>query len=115
MDLVLTTRLHGMVLAIKSGVPALAVDSVVGGGKIRRQAEAIGWPYVFSVEGATDQVLQHAFRDCMTAEARATAKDCADRARAEIERMSAEFIRELCLGPDQGTPDQTAPSTVAGR
>lgn len=115
MDLVLTTRLHGMVLAIKNGVPALAVDSVVGGGKIRRQAEAIGWPHVFSVESATDQALQRAFRDCMTADVRATAKACAVRARAEIERMSAEFIREVCLSPDRSTPDQPAQSTVAGR
>src|SRR5437016_6221025 len=29
MDLVLTTRLHGMVLALKHGVPAVAVDPVV--------------------------------------------------------------------------------------
>jgi hypothetical protein len=115
MDLVLTTRLHGTVLAIKNGVPALAVDSVVGGGKIRRQAEAIGWPCVVAVESATDQVLRDAFRYCMTAEARATAKECAERARGRVERMRAEFIRELGPGPDRGTPDRPAPSTVADR
>jgi hypothetical protein len=29
-------------------------DSVVGGGKIRRQAETIGWPCVLPVESVTD-------------------------------------------------------------
>lgn len=46
MDAVVTTRLHGMVFALKN-VPALAVDPIRGGAKILRQAEAIGWPVVF--------------------------------------------------------------------
>src|SRR5262249_48039893 len=95
MDVILTTRLHGTVLAIKNGVPALALDSVVGGGKIRRQAEAIGWPCILAIENATDRALQDAFRYCMRAEARATAKDCAARARLRIEQMGEEVIDEL--------------------
>lgn len=31
MDVVVTTRLHGLVLALKCGVPVLAVDPVAGG------------------------------------------------------------------------------------
>lgn len=33
MDLVITTRLHGTVLAIKNGVPAIPIDPVSGGAK----------------------------------------------------------------------------------
>ncbi len=44
MDIVVTTRLHGMVLALKNGVPAIAVDPIVGGAKITQQARAINWP-----------------------------------------------------------------------
>jgi hypothetical protein len=95
MDVVLTTRLHGTVLAIKNGVPPLVVDSVVGGGKIRRQAETIGWPCVLPVESVTDEALQDAFRYCLTSEARAKAKDCASRARMRIEQVRAEFIEAL--------------------
>jgi hypothetical protein len=97
MDLVLTTRLHGTVLAIKNGVPALVIDSVVGGGKIRRQADAIGWPCVFPVESVTDEALQRAFSYCLTSEARERAKDCASRAREQIENVRAAFIE--ALGP----------------
>ena len=44
MDVVMTTRLHGLVLAIKNGVPVIAIDPVAGGAKIKRQAESIDWP-----------------------------------------------------------------------
>ena len=38
MDVVLTTRLHGMVLALKNGVPVVAIDPIADGAKIARQA-----------------------------------------------------------------------------
>jgi Polysaccharide pyruvyl transferase len=95
MDVVLTTRLHGTVLAVKNGVPALAVDSVVGGGKIRRQAEAIGWTCVLPVESLSEQALRDALRYCLSGEARAKAKECAARARARIELVRRELIEEL--------------------
>ncbi|HWG64057.1 MAG TPA: polysaccharide pyruvyl transferase family protein [Streptosporangiaceae bacterium] len=44
LDVVVTTRLHGLVLALKNGVPALAVDPVAGGAKVAAQARAWGWP-----------------------------------------------------------------------
>ncbi|TDD87706.1 polysaccharide pyruvyl transferase family protein [Actinomadura rubrisoli] len=46
LDLVVTTRLHGLVLALKNGVPALAVDPVGGGAKVTAQARAWSWPAV---------------------------------------------------------------------
>lgn len=46
LDLVITMRMHGLVLALKHGVPALAVDPVAGGAKVTAQAEALRWPAV---------------------------------------------------------------------
>jgi hypothetical protein len=43
-DVVVTTRLHGLVLALKNGVPALVIDPVAGGAKVAAQAAAWGWP-----------------------------------------------------------------------
>nr|WP_152498635.1 polysaccharide pyruvyl transferase family protein [Nocardiopsis prasina] len=48
-DLVVTTRLHGLVLALRNGVPALAVDPVVHGAKVAAQGRAWNWP-VLTVE-----------------------------------------------------------------
>jgi hypothetical protein len=50
-DVVVTTRLHGLVLALKNGVPALAIDPVAGGGKVAAQAAAWGWPVLLPRSG----------------------------------------------------------------
>lgn len=44
MDLVVTTSLHGLVLALKNGIPVLAVDPVEGGARVGAQARAWQWP-----------------------------------------------------------------------
>ncbi|MBU6534319.1 polysaccharide pyruvyl transferase family protein [Streptomyces mayonensis] len=50
LDLVVTDRLHGLVLALRAGVPALVVDPVTGGAKVTAQAHACGWPAVVAAE-----------------------------------------------------------------
>ncbi len=50
LDVVVTDRLHGLVLALRVGVPSIAVDPVVGGAKVIAQARACGWPAVVPVE-----------------------------------------------------------------
>ncbi len=53
LDAVVTMRLHGLVLALSRGVPALALDPVAGGGKVTAQARAWAWPAVLSAEAVT--------------------------------------------------------------
>jgi Polysaccharide pyruvyl transferase len=50
-DVVITTRLHGLVLALKNAVPVLAVDPVTGGAKVASQAAAWGWPVLLPSPG----------------------------------------------------------------
>ena len=56
MDVVVTTRLHGLVFGLKAGVPVLAVDPVAGGGKVTAQGKALDWPVV-AAEDARDPAL----------------------------------------------------------
>ncbi len=84
MDLVVTTRLHGMVLALKNGVPALAVDAISGGAKITKQAQTIQWPNVFTVDNLNEQQLQAGFEFCLTNEAREKALQC--------KRLALEYL-----------------------
>jgi hypothetical protein len=91
-DVVLTTRLHGTVLALKNGVPAAVVDPVAGGAKISRQAQVIGWPVVLDGESVTDQQLGQALDFCLTQAARDKAKQCAARATAVLEGLRQEFL-----------------------
>jgi hypothetical protein len=95
MDVVLTTRLHGTVLALKNGVPAVAVDPVAKGGKVRRQAETISWPLVFAADDLTDEALQQAFDYCLTEDARVEAQECRRRTIGMVQKVRDEFISSL--------------------
>ncbi len=91
-DLLVTTRLHGMVLALKNGVPALAIDAVPGGGKIVRQAGRIGWPLAFALDRATPQALAEALRWGLSADGRRTAAECALTARGQAQQVRDRFL-----------------------
>jgi Polysaccharide pyruvyl transferase len=76
LDVVVTSRLHGLVLALKNGIPALAVDPVAGGAKVAAQARAWDWPAVVI---ATDDGLDKAELDqhwqwCLSPEGASQAK-----------------------------------------
>ncbi|MEV6909123.1 polysaccharide pyruvyl transferase family protein [Amycolatopsis sp. NPDC051071] len=74
LDVVVTTRLHGLVLSLRSGVPALAIDPVAGGGKVTAQADALGWPALVPAEEAhRTEVLDSWWRWCSSVQGRAVA------------------------------------------
>lgn len=99
-DAVVTTRLHGLALALSRGVPALAIDPIADGAKILRQAQAIGWPVVFTADAISDAKIQSALDFCLSEEARREARRCAERARERVLALRDEFITALA-GADQ--------------
>lgn len=90
MDVVLTTRLHGLVLALKNEVPVLAIDPIAGGAKVSRQAEVLGWPLVYKVGETSDAELAEAFERCLT-DGAALARECRDRAQKYLQSVREEF------------------------
>jgi hypothetical protein len=80
MDYVVTTRLHGLVLALKNGVPAVAIDPIAGGAKIVRQAQALGWPYCLTPDTLSAETLRQALKAVAVPAARRLALECRDRA-----------------------------------
>jgi hypothetical protein len=98
MDLVITTRLHGTVLALKNGVPALVVDPIAGGAKVARQVQTIGWPILHTADALSDQALAESFDFCLTESARSKARQCRDQAVEKVREIREEFMgRFLCL------------------
>jgi hypothetical protein len=77
MDVVVTTRLHGLVLSLKNGVPVVAVDPISGGAKIARQAEVLGWPHALTPETLTPETVRSAFTEALKPSSRALALACA--------------------------------------
>jgi hypothetical protein len=100
MDVVVTTRLHGLVLALKHGVPALAIDPVACGAKIAKQAAAVGWPVVRTGDALDHEDLNAALDYCLTDEARDLARACAARADTALDDVRREFV--AALGRDGG-------------
>lgn len=103
MDIVLTTRLHGTVLALKNGVPVIAIDPISGGAKILCQTKTIGWPLGFSIDNLSDATLQSAFEYCLTQEAREKAEDCRGFATKLVEQVFDEFIAALNVSDSSST------------
>ena len=83
-DVVLTTRLHGLVLALRAGLPALAVDPVPGGGKVLAQAHALSWPAALTVDDLDDELLERHLDWCMEPAAREAARAAAGHGLAEV-------------------------------
>ena len=110
-DVLLTTRLHGMVLALNNGVPPIAIDPEPGGAKLRRQAELIGWPACFAADQIDDQALQEAFQYCLTDPSRAKAQQCREHAQELLCNMRETFVAEL---QDGGTVEKMYRARLAG-
>lgn len=95
LDAMVTTRLHGMVLALKNGVPVLAVDAIEGGDKVTRQAALLGWPEIHAISEVTDVELDAALLRCLDPEARAAAAACKATARQLLDGYDAIFAAAL--------------------
>ena len=54
-DVMLTTRLHGSILALAAGKPVIAIDQIAGGAKLLPVISRIGWPHVMTVDQADEE------------------------------------------------------------
>ncbi|GGZ32495.1 polysaccharide pyruvyl transferase [Streptomyces poonensis] len=66
LDLIVTDRLHGLVLGLRTGVPVLAVDPVAGGAKVTAQAHACGWPALVAAEHLDADRLEGWWNWCLS-------------------------------------------------
>lgn len=97
LDVMLTTRLHGMVLALKNGVPVIAIDPVAGGDKVTKQAQKLGWPEVFDADLADDETLAAALDRCLSAQGRHQAALIRDAAVLSLAGFDADFAAAMTV------------------
>jgi Polysaccharide pyruvyl transferase len=65
-DVVVSMRLHGLVLGLKHDRPVIGCDPITGGAKVSGQAEALGWPVVLPPEEVTPAALDAALERCLS-------------------------------------------------
>ncbi|MDB1087844.1 polysaccharide pyruvyl transferase family protein [Streptomyces sp. ACA25] len=66
LDVLVTDRLHGLVLGLRARVPVLAVDPVRGGAKVTAQARVCRWPAVIAAERLEPERLDAWWSWCLT-------------------------------------------------
>ena len=86
-----------MVLALKNGIPTVAIDPVAGGDKVTRQARKLGWSEIFQAELANDEDLAAALARCLSQDGRARAAHVKDRALQSLSEFDAQFVAALTV------------------
>jgi Polysaccharide pyruvyl transferase len=92
-DLVITTRLHGALLALRHGIPTVVLDQIAGGGKVTAAMRHLGWPYVYPVEAGREEELERAVWSLLQPGGRGLALRAGKRAR----RYARHSLRVLGL------------------
>lgn len=77
-DVVVTMRMHGLALALRQGVPVLAVDPVAGGGKVTAQARAWDWAALVDADDVSPGTLQSRLAWCLSSAGRDAAAERRD-------------------------------------
>lgn len=98
-DVVVTTRLHGLVLGLRCGTPVVAVDPVEGGAKVSAQAEALGWPARLRAGEVSVPAVVRWVDFCLGPEAGPAVAAAAARARRGLEAMEVAFGNALPAAP----------------
>jgi polysaccharide pyruvyl transferase len=106
-DLVLTSRFHGAMLALRHGVPFVAIDQIEGGAKVSALVGATGWPHVYRAESADAAVVVSAAEDALSGRlGRRMAditRDTIARARVTLD-VAADLVRDLAISPKPYAP-----------
>ena len=94
-DVVVSMRLHALVLGLKHGRPVVACDPVSGGAKVTSQATALDWPLVVPAEVLTADALDAALQRCLSGELAERVRAAGKRGRAGNARARAWFEDQL--------------------
>lgn len=92
-DVVITMRMHALVLGLVAGTPVLAIDPVAGGDKVSAQARAWEWPAVVTPETMTRDALDHWWQWCLSESGRCAATEAAGR--TPDEQQLDELVEHL--------------------
>lgn len=99
--LVVSSRLHGALLALRYGTPVVAIDQIKGGGKVSEVLSRLGWPWVYRADCADPAEIQDAARALLdgdvTQRIATTRKAAEDEARTALRALTQNLVRSLRL------------------
>lgn len=65
-SLVVTSRFHGAVMAMRAGVPFIAIDQIRGGAKVHTLLSSLGWPHVYKIDELDEVSTARSARELVT-------------------------------------------------
>jgi hypothetical protein len=65
-DVVITSRYHGAVCALRQGVPFIAIDQIEGGAKVYDLLAPLGWKHVYRVDELDAATVRSAVTEILT-------------------------------------------------
>ncbi|MGY2002447.1 polysaccharide pyruvyl transferase family protein [Blastococcus sp. SYSU DS1024] len=94
-DVVVSMRLHGLVLGLKNDRPVIACDPIAGGAKVAGQARALDWPLVLDAEEVTAEILDAALSRCLSGDLAGAVARSRSRGMAGTEEARRWFTEQL--------------------
>lgn len=94
-DVVISSRLHGMVFSLKNGVPVVAIDSISGGAKVTKQANAVDWPVILNGGNITSERVSEAVNLCLTHDIKNKAMTIKNNAVNKLDAVKEKFIKDI--------------------
>ena len=104
-DLVITSRFHGGILALRNEVPFIAIDQIRDRGKVTALLGRTGWPFIFGAESAKADEVHRAAEELLGGQYQDLLRRIAD-----VERTNAlgtlAALEQLIIGeaPSQPSP-----------
>ncbi len=95
LDVVISSRLHGMVFSLKNEVPVVAIDAIAGGAKLTKQAKAVEWPLVLDGDAVNKKMISESVQKCLQEPLKQRAKEVKQLALKKITKMEDRFIKDV--------------------
>ena len=97
-DVVVSMRLHALVLGLAGGTPVIACDAIVGGAKVTAQAEALGWPLVLTADQVSADRLDDMLAKALADESAQAVSRCVDAGLRSLDGVRVDTLAALELG-----------------
>lgn len=92
-DLIVTSRFHGAITALRHGVPFVAIDQIRGGAKVHDLLADLGWPHVYEIDKLDEAELLDAVRRLAQSDRRENLMGARNKAVAAANHTLAELDR----------------------
>jgi hypothetical protein len=99
-DVIISSRLHGLVYSLKNNIPVVAIDPKLGGGKVTKQANELGWPVIINGDNLSSEDVSLAVQKALDKKNIDIMYKIQESASKKIDKLKEELIQKINLYRD---------------